>query len=130
MKKLTKEDILQGINQRIIVKLEEYNNKEVIVRPLSNLEVSKILSKLQTPDASDNNEEKGEINLNLNANIDIYQNFEAMRLLAKEGLVEPKLDDQEISSLKLKSIEKISAAILDASGLAFSDDDLKKNSKK
>lgn len=58
MTKLTKEDILEGTRKRITVSLEEYDGKEVIVRPLSDSEVSKIISIIGPLSLSENEKKK------------------------------------------------------------------------
>ena len=58
MTKLTKEDILEGTRKRITVTLEEYGGKEVIVRPLSDSEVSKIISIIGPLSLSENEKKK------------------------------------------------------------------------
>ena len=63
MTKLTKEDILEGTRKRITVSLEEYGGKEVIVRPLSDSEVSKIISIIGPLSLSENEKKKDDMNL-------------------------------------------------------------------
>mgnify|MGYP003401667653 CR=1 FL=1 len=132
MTKLTKEDILEGTRKRITVSLEEYGGKEVIVRPLSDSEVSKIISIIGPLSLSENEKKKDDMNLN----IDIHKNIEALRLATEIGLVEPKLTKEEIQSMKFGVPERIGTIILENSGVSSSpsspssSDALKKKSRK
>ena len=129
MTKLTKEDILEGTRKRITVSLEEYDGKEVIVRPLSDSEVSKIISIIGPLSLSENEKKKDDMNLN----IDIHKNIEALRLATEIGLVEPKLTKEEIQSMMFGVPEKIGTIILENSGVSSSpssSDALKKKSRK
>ena len=132
MTKLTKEDILEGTRKRITVSLEEYDGKEVIVRPLSDSEVSKIISIIGPLSLSENEKKKDDMNLD----IDIHKNIEALRLATEIGLVEPKLTKEEIQSMKFGVPEKIGTIILENSGVSSSpssppsSDALKKKSRK
>lgn len=116
MTKLTKEDILEGTRKRITVSLEEYDGKEVIVRPLSDSEVSKIISIIGPLSLSENEKKKDDMNLD----IDIHKNIEALRLATEIGLVEPKLTKEEIQSMKFGVPERIGTIILENSGVSSS----------
>jgi len=116
MTKLTKEDILEGIRKRITVSLEEYDGKEVIVRPLSDSEVSKIISIIGPLSISENEKKKDDMNLD----IDIHKNIEALRLATEIGLVEPKLTKEEIQTMKFGVPERIGTIILENSGVSSS----------
>jgi hypothetical protein len=116
MTKLTKEDILEGIRKRITVSLEEYDGKEVIVRPLSDSEVSKIISIIGPLSISENEKKKDDMNLD----IDIHKNIEALRLATEIGLIEPKLTKEEIQSMKFGVPERIGTIILENSGVSSS----------
>ena len=134
MTKLTKEDILEGTRKRITVSLEEYDGKEVIVRPLSDSEVSKIIAIIGPLSLSENEKKKDDMNLD----IDIHKNIEALRLATEIGLVEPKLTKEEIQSMKFGVPERIGTIILENSGVSSSSpssspsssDALKKKSRK
>jgi hypothetical protein len=129
MTKLTKEDILEGTRKRITVSLEEYDGKEVIVRPLSDSEVSKIISIIGPLSLSENEKKKDDMNLE----IDIHKNIEALRLATEIGIVEPKLTKEEIQSMKFGVPEKIGTIILENSGVSSSpssSDALKKKTRK
>ena len=116
MTKLTKEDILEGTRKRITVSLEEYDGKEVIVRPLSDSEVSKIISIIGPLSVSENEKKQDNVNLD----IDIHKNIEALRLATEIGLVEPKLTKEEIQSMKFGVPERIGTIILENSGVSSS----------
>ena len=130
MARLTKEDILEGTRKRITISLEEYDGKEVIVRPLSDSEVSKIISLIAPLSLSENEKKKDDMNLD----IDIHKNLEALQLATEIGLVEPKLTKEEIQSMKFGVPERIGTIILENSGVSSSSpspsDDLKKKSGK
>ena len=134
MTRLTKEDILEGTRKRITVSLEEYDGKEVIVRPLSDLEVSKIISLMGSLSFTENEQNKSD---NVNLDNDIHKNIEALRLAAEIGIVEPKLTKEEIQTMKFGVPEKIGTIILENSGVTTdsssndsSSDTLKKKYKK
>ena len=116
MTKLTKEDILEGTRKRITICLEEYDGKEVIVRPLSDSEVSKIISIIGPLSISENEKKKDDMNLD----IDIHKNLEALQLATEIGLVEPKLTKEEIQSMKFGVPERIGTIILENSGVSSS----------
>ena len=116
MARLTKEDILEGTRKRITISLEEYDGKEVIVRPLSDSEVSKIISLIGPFSLSENEKKKDDMNLD----IDIHKNIEALRLATEIGLVEPKLTKEEIQSMKFGVPERIGTIILENSGVSSS----------
>jgi len=122
---------LEGTRKRITVSLEEYDGKEVIVRPLSDSEVSKIISIIGPLSISENEKKKDDMNLD----IDIHKNIEALRLATEIGLIEPKLTKEEIQSMKFGVPERIGTIILENSGVSStsstsSSDDLKKKSRK
>lgn len=113
MKKLTKEDIIEGIDKRVKLIVSEYN-AEVIIRPLSDLEISKILL--------DISEEQTDGKKNLEDDqIEIQKNFQLLRLATVTGLVEPKLTIEEVSKMKYGVPEFIGAKILEISGIVSSD---------
>ena len=116
MARLTKEDILEGTRKRITISLEEYDGKEVIVRPLSDSEVSKIISLIGPLSLSENEKKKDDMNLD----IDIHKNLEALQLATEIGLVEPKLTKEEIQSMKFGVPERIGTIILENSGVSSS----------
>ena len=116
MTKLTKEDILEGTRKRITISLEEYDGKEVIVRPLSDSEVSKIITIIGPLSISENEKKKDDMNLD----IDIHKNLEALQLATEIGLVEPKLTKEEIQSMKFGVPERIGTIILENSGVSSS----------
>jgi hypothetical protein len=116
MARLTKEDILEGTRKRITISLEEYDGKEVIVRPLSDSEVSKIISLIGPLSLSENEKKKDDMNLD----IDIHKNLEALQLATEIGLVEPKLSKEEIQSMKFGVPERIGTIILENSGVSSS----------
>jgi hypothetical protein len=49
--------------------------------------------------------------------IEIEKNFEALRLATSMGLVEPQLDDKDVSGMKFGAPEFIGMKILEISGV-------------
>jgi hypothetical protein len=83
----------------------------VVIRPLTDGELSKIFSII------------GPVPLNPDGTpdlrkIEIDKNFEALRLATTTGLVEPKLDAEEVSEMKFGIPEFIGMKILEISGVA------------
>ena len=122
-RKLTKQDILEGSNKKESVYVKEYN-AEVIVRPLTDGEISKIFSlvgpsyPLDGPSASPDE------------GIEIQKNFEALRLATSMGLVDPQLTLDEVSKMKFGVPEEIGSHILKISGIIMSNDEIKKKGKR
>jgi hypothetical protein len=109
MRKLTKEDILQGSNKKEVLQLKDYD-AEVVIHPLTDGELSRIFSVIGpvplTPD--------GIPDL---SNVELDKNFEALRLAASLGLVEPKLDVKEVAKMKFGVPEFIGMRVLEISGV-------------
>jgi hypothetical protein len=114
MPRLTKQAILKGANIRSTLTIKEYSGADVVIRPLTDGELSKIFSiignvplkKDGTPDIS---------------KIDIHKNFEALRMAASVGLVEPKLTLNEVASMKFGAPEHIGMKVLELSGVVGSE---------
>lgn len=110
MPRLTKQAILQGTKTRDTLTVKEYGGAEVVIRPLTDGELSKIFSiignvplkKDGTPDLT---------------KIDIHKNFEALRMAASVGLVEPELTLKEVASMKFGVPEYIGMKVLELSGV-------------
>ena len=121
-RRLSKEDILQGTRKQENLHLNDYD-AEVIIRPLNDGELTKIIELLGkvplredgTPDTS---------------KIEITKNLEALRLAASLGLIEPKLSLEEVGAMKFGVPEIIGTRVLELSGVAFSEQDLKKRNAK
>src|ERR1044072_3792747 len=110
MRKLTKEDILQGSNRREALQLKDYDNAEVIIHPLTDGELSQIFSIIgPVPLASDGTPDLSKVELD--------KNFEALRLAASLGLVEPKLGVDEVAKMKFGVPEFIGMRVLEVSGV-------------
>jgi hypothetical protein len=113
MKMLTKQAILEGTKTRETLVIKEYSDAEVIIRPLSDGELSKIFSiignvplkKDGTPDLS---------------KVDLNKNFEALRVATSLGLEDPKLTIEEVSNMKFSVPEYIGMKILELSGVTGS----------
>lgn len=109
MRKLTKEDILQGSNKKETLQLKEYD-AEVVIHPLTDGELSQIFSIIgPVPISPDGTPDLTKIELD--------KNFEALRLAASLGLVEPKLDIDEVSKMKFGVPELIGMKVLEISGV-------------
>lgn len=110
MRKLTKQDILEGTNKRVNLGIKEYG-AEVVIRPLDDGEISRIFSIIGpvpvladgTPDTS---------------KVELQKNFEALRLATEMGLVEPKLNSKDVANMKFGVPEYIGANVLELSGVA------------
>ena len=109
MRKLTKEDILQGSNKKEVLQLRDYD-AEVVVHPLTDGELSQIFSIIgPVPIAADGTPDL--------AKVELDKNFEALRLAASLGLVEPKLDLEEVAKMKFGVPEFIGMKVLEISGV-------------
>lgn len=118
MRKLTKEDILQGKKLRENMHLKEYD-AGVVIRPLTDGELTEIfniigtvpLKEDGTPDTS---------------RMDVTKNFEALRLAASLGLVEPKLTVDEVGEMRFGVPQLIGTRVLEISGVTSSEEAKKK----
>lgn len=110
MARLTKQAILEGTKARLKVTIKEYENAEVIIRPLTDGELTKIfavignlpLKKDGTPDLN---------------KVDMRKNFEALRMAASLGLEDPKLTSDEVASMKFGVPEYVGMKVLELSGV-------------
>jgi hypothetical protein len=110
MPKLTKQSIIQGTKYRQTLTISEYDNAEVVIRPLTDGELTKIFEVIgNVPLKKD-----GTPNL---TKVDIYKNFEALRLAASMGLEDPKLTSEEVASMKFGVPEYIGMKVLEVSGV-------------
>ena len=109
-KKLTKEDILQGSNKKEVLQLKEYDNAEVVIHPLTDGELSQIFSIIgPVPIGMDGTPDLSKVELD--------KNFEALRLAASLGLLEPKLGIDEVGKMKFGVPELIGMRVLEISGV-------------
>ena len=124
MRRLTKEDILEGTRKRVSLQVKEYG-REVIVRPLSDEEITQILSRISptTP------EEDSGTSTGNTPKVDLQKNFEALRLAVSMGMVEPQLKFEDVAKMKFGIPEFIGSFILQLSGVA-SPDSVKKKGRK
>ena len=110
MPKLTKEAILEGTKLRETIKLREYDEAEVVIRPLTDGELTKVfavignvpLTKDGTPDLS---------------KVDIEKNLEALRVAASMGMVEPQLTSEEVGKMRFGAPEYVGMKVLELSGV-------------
>jgi len=110
MPKLTKQAILEGSKARQTITVKEYGNAEVVIRPLTDGELTKIFSIVgNVPMKKD-----GTPDLN---KVDIYKNFEALRMAASMGLEDPKLTPEEVATMKFSVPEYIGMKVLELSGV-------------
>lgn len=110
MPKLTKQVILEGAKARQTITVKEYGNSEVIIRPLTDGELTKIFSIVgNVPLKKD-----GTPDLN---KVDIHKNFEALRMAASIGLEDPKLTLEEVASMRFSVPEYIGMKVLELSGV-------------
>jgi hypothetical protein len=110
MPKLTKQVILEGTKSKETLIVKEYGNSEVVIRPLSDGELTKIFEVIgNVPLKKD-----GTPNLN---KVDISKNFEALRIAASMGLEDPKLTAEEVAKMKFGVPEYIGMKVLELSGV-------------
>jgi hypothetical protein len=118
-KKLTKQDILDGANKRETIYMKDYN-AEVVVRPLTDGEISKVFALVGSIPPNDDG------SANLSEGIELQKNFEALRLAASMGLIDPQLTMDEVSKMKFGVPEEIGSHVLAMSGVILSNDEIKK----
>lgn len=122
MKRLTKEDILEGTRKRVNLHVKEYS-REVIVRPLSDEEITHILSRISSSvvdSGSTSTSSSGTANSPAPSNsskVDLQKNFEALRLAVSMGMVEPQLTYEEVAKMKFGVPEFLGSYILQLSGV-------------
>lgn len=117
-RRLTKEDVLKGKERREVLYVEEYN-AEIEIRPLTDGELTEIFSLIgNTPLKEDGSPDFSQM--------DITKNFEALRLAASLGLVEPKLTVNEVAEMKFGVPEFIGTRVLEISGVTSSEETKKK----
>jgi hypothetical protein len=117
-KRLTKEDILRGKDRHEPLYIEDYE-AEVLIRPLTDGELTQIFSLIgSVPLNEDGNPDVGRM--------DITKNFEALRLAASLGMVEPALTTEEVADMKFGVPELIGTRVLELSGVTSSEDAKKK----
>jgi hypothetical protein len=110
MPRLTRQAILEGTKVRETLAVKEYEGADVVIRPLTDGELTKIFSiignvplkKDGTPDFS---------------KIDIHKNFEALRMAASMGLEDPKLTLEEVGRMKFGVPEYLGMKVLELSGV-------------
>ncbi|MBM3292242.1 hypothetical protein FJY84_06150 [Candidatus Bathyarchaeota archaeon] len=117
-KRLTKEDILLGKSKQEEIHIEEYG-ASVVIRPLTDGELTKIFSLIGVVPLK----EDGTPDM---AKMDVMKNFEALRLAASLGLVEPKLSSEEVAEMKFGVPELIGTKILELSGVTSEEEAKKK----
>jgi hypothetical protein len=121
LKKLTKEDILQGSNKKETLQLRDYD-AEVVIHPLTDGELSQVFSIIgPVPMAPDGTPDLSKVELD--------KNFEALRLAASLGLIEPKLGVEEVAKMKFGVPEFIGMKVLEISGVMPPDIAKKKDVK-
>jgi len=110
MPRLTKQAILEGTKAKLTITVKEYGNAEVVIRPLTDGELTRIFSVIgNVPLKKD-----GTPDLN---KVDLRKNFEALRMAASLGLDDPKLTGDEVASMKFGVPEYIGMKVLELSGV-------------
>lgn len=118
---LTKEDILSGKNKTEKIILEDYDNKEIEIRPLTDGEQSELqalaLKAVKDPKVLQNvkaNVETGEMDLR---GFDVYElmvnNNTSTQLGVSYGMVNPKLTTKEVGEMKSGVPKKILEKIME-----------------
>jgi hypothetical protein len=138
MKRLTKEDILEGTRKRVSLQVKEYG-REVIVRPLSDEEITHILSRISSSvadgDSSFTTSNSNSTSTSIpstpsnSARVDLQKNFEALRLAVSMGMAEPQLTYEEVAKMKFGVPEFIGSYILQLSGVTSPEAAKKKGPK-
>lgn len=114
MPRLTKQAILEGAKIRNTLTIKEYKGAEVVIRPLTDGELSKIFSIIgNVPLKKDGTPALSKI--------DIHKNFEALRMATSMGLDEPKLTPKEVGNMKFGVPEYIGMKVLELSGVTGSE---------
>jgi hypothetical protein len=109
-RKLTKQNILDGVNKRESLFIKDYDG-EVVIRPLTDGELTKVFAVLGNIQLK----EDGTPNV---SRVEIAKNLEALRIATSLGLVEPALTVEEVASMKFGIPEYIGTRILEISGVA------------
>jgi hypothetical protein len=117
-RRLTKEDILKGKERHETVYVEDYE-AEVVIRPLTDGELTEVFNLI------------GSVPLNPDGSpdvsrMDVNKNFEALRLAASMGLVEPALTLEDVRAMKFGVPELIGTRVLEVSGVTSQEDAKKK----
>lgn len=113
MTRLTKQAILQGAKTKKTLTIKEYDNAEVVIRPLTDGELSEIFGLIgNVPLKDDGTPDLG--------NVDVHKNLEALRMAASKGLVDPELSDGEVAAMKFGVPEFIGMKVLELSGVTES----------
>ncbi len=107
---LSKADILMGKEKRITVHLEHYD-KDVIVRPLTDGELSQVFEVIGNVPLN----EQGLPDLN---QVDISTNLRALRMITSMGLVEPKMSEEDVAEMRFGTPGILAKRILEVSGLS------------
>ena len=118
VKRLRKEDILQGKDRRETLYLDTYD-AEVEIRPLTDGELTEIFSVLGNIPLTD----EGNPDIAL---VDVMKNFQALRLAASRGLVDPALTVEDVAEMQFGTPELIGTRVLEISGVTSPDDAKKK----
>jgi len=117
-RRLTKEDILKGRERHETVYVEDYE-ADVVIRPLTDGELTEVFNLI------------GSVPLNPDGSpdvskMDVNKNFEALRLAASMGLVEPTLTLEDVRAMKFGVPEFIGTRVLEVSGVTSPEDAKKK----
>ncbi len=119
VRKLTKQNILDGVGRRESLYIKEYEG-EVLIRPLTDGELTKVFAVLGNIQLK----EDGTPNVN---RVEIAKNLEALRVATSLGLVEPSLTQEEVADMKFGVPEFIGTRVLEISGVAAPSELKKKN---
>ncbi len=110
MARLTKEAILQGTRIRESLRVKDYGDAEVVIRPLTDGELSKIFSVIGNVPLR----EDGSPDL---SRVDVHRNLEALRMATSMGMEDPKLTPEEVAGMKFGVPEFIGMKVLELSGV-------------
>ena len=110
VRRLTKEAILEGANRRMTLHVKDYD-AEVVIKPLTDGELSKVFALLGDIPIK----EDGTPNID---KVEVSKNLEALRLATTLGLVEPRLSQEDVASMKFGVPEYIGTNVLEISGVS------------
>ncbi len=107
---LSKADILLGKDKRKTIHLDNYD-KDVVIRPLTDGELSVVFDVIGNVPLN----EDGLPDLNM---VDISTNLRALRMITAMGLVEPKMNEEDVAEMRFGTPGILAKHILEISGLS------------
>ena len=106
---LTREDLVRGTQKREVLRLPGYE-KEVVVRPLSDSELGEVFRIFGAVPVDESGFPRLET-------VSVSDNLVAMRRIAAIGLVEPRLSEDDVGTMRFGVPAQIAQRILEISGV-------------